>query len=125
MKDPEQKVSQWFKRKEIWCRCGCGKDDISPVLLDIIDRTRGCKGTPVIINSACRCQDHNKAVGGSPTSSHLTGLAVDIGCSSSRERYALLEILVPMREIKRIGIAKSFIHIDIDKTKTRNVIWVY
>jgi uncharacterized protein YcbK (DUF882 family) len=125
MKDPEQKVSQWFKRKEICCKCGCGKDNISQVLLNMLDRIRSCNGKPVILNSVCRCLDHNKKEGGKSSSAHLTGDAADIRCLTSRERYELLEIIVPMREIRRIGIAKSFIHIDIDKTKTRNVIWMY
>lgn len=125
MKDPEYKVSQWFKRKEVWCKCGCGEDNVSQVLLNILDRIRSCNGKPVVLNSMCRCPDHNKKEEGKPTSAHLTGTAADIRCSTSRQRYELLEIIIPMREIRRVGIAKSFIHIDVDKTKTQNVIWMY
>ena len=38
-----------------------------------------CKGDePIIINSGYRSPEVNKSVGGSPTSNHLTGCAVDI-----------------------------------------------
>lgn len=125
VKDPEHKLSQWFKRKEVCCRCGCGKDDVSCELLNILDSIRNCIGKPVILNSVCRCPNHNKKEGGKSTSAHLAGLAVDIKCTSSRMRYGLLKIVISMDEIKRIGIAKSFIHIDIDSTKPRNVVWMY
>ena len=57
-------------------------------------------------------------------SSHLKGLAVDISCKSSKDRFALVNLLLKVG-FKRIGIAGSFIHVDIDKTKSQNLIWGY
>lgn len=37
-------------------------------------------GEPIVINSGYRSKEVNKAVGGSPTSYHLRGCAVDIKC---------------------------------------------
>ncbi len=47
---------------------------------------------PIIINSAFRSEKVNKAVGGSPTSNHLTGCAVDIRVYGLEQllRYAVI-----------------------------------
>ena len=47
---------------------------------------------PIIINSGFRSPEVNKAVGGVPTSNHLTGCAVDIRCIGIEQalRYASL-----------------------------------
>jgi len=47
---------------------------------------------PIIINSGFRSPEVNKAVGGSPTSNHLTGCAVDIRVCGMEQllRYAVI-----------------------------------
>ena len=46
-----------------------------------------------------------------------------INCNSV-DRFNLCEVL---REIgfKRIGVGKTFIHVDIDKNKSQHVMWLY
>jgi hypothetical protein len=43
-----------------------------------LDHVRDRINTPVILNSAMRCEIHNKEVKGEPDSLHLKGLAVDV-----------------------------------------------
>ena len=52
----------------------------------------GEKDTPIIINSGYRSSELNKKVGGSPTSNHLTGCAVDIRVYGIEQamRYAVI-----------------------------------
>ena len=47
---------------------------------------------PIVINSGYRSPELNKKVGGSPTSNHLTGCAVDIRCIGIEQalRYAVI-----------------------------------
>ena len=47
---------------------------------------------PIVINSGFRSPQLNKKVGGSPTSNHLTGCAVDIRCAGVEQaiRYAAI-----------------------------------
>ena len=89
-----------------------------------LDYARGIAGVPFKINSAYRTKARNKLIGGRVGSSHLKGLAVDIGYYGSRERYLILSALMQMG-INRFGIAKNYIHCDVDKSKDPDVIWLY
>ena len=89
-----------------------------------LDTARGIAGIPFKINSGYRTAAHNTKVGGRVGSSHKKGLAADIGYYGSRERYLILNALMQVG-INRIGIAKTFIHCDVDKNKDEEVIWLY
>tara|TARA_R110001592_G_scaffold270403_1_gene536860 strand:- start:386 stop:745 length:360 start_codon:yes stop_codon:yes gene_type:complete len=97
---------------------------VSDELISMLDVARKKYGKSISINSGYRTPDHNAKVGGTPNSSHLKGLAADIKCVNSTDRFRLEGIL---REVgfKRIGIGETFIHIDIDKDKSQNVLWTY
>ena len=89
-----------------------------------LDTARGIAGIPFKINSGYRTEAHNTLVGGRVGSSHKKGLAVDIAYYGSRERYLILNALMHVG-ITRFGIAKTFIHCDVDKSKDPDVIWLY
>jgi uncharacterized protein YcbK (DUF882 family) len=67
-----------FDRAEYACTDGCGFDDISPRLADLVQEIRDELGIRVYIESGCRCPVRNRAVGGATESGHLTGEAADI-----------------------------------------------
>jgi zinc D-Ala-D-Ala carboxypeptidase len=117
------KKYRYFNEDEFTCKCGCNTNNISSKLIERLDNARHIAGVPFAINSGCRCQKHNKRVGGSPTSSHLNGTAVDIKVSSSKDKYKILTALM-LEGFDRIGIAKTFIHVDIDD-KPKQLIWSY
>lgn len=114
---------KYFTLSEFACKCGYGLLAVDPDLLPLIDLARTISGVTYKINSGCRCPAHNQAVGGSPTSSHLAGLALDIACSNDRQRGALLNGLINAG-FRRIGLARTFIHVDIDPAKPAAV-WLY
>ena len=89
-----------------------------------IDRAREVAQIPFVINSAWRSVEKNKEVGGKSNSSHLKGLAVDISVTNSRQRFIGLKALI-QAGFNRIGVAKTFIHVDDDKDKDPEVVWVY
>ena len=115
----------YFDESEFECKCGCGKNNMQYQTKLMLDVAR-FKSDPVkfIINSGSRCEDHNDKVGGSPTSSHLKGYAVDIKYTNTSERYAIIEGLI-YAGFKRIGIGQGFIHVDNDPNKTEGIIWLY
>lgn len=89
-----------------------------------LDRAREVAQIPFKINSAWRSAEKNQQVGGKPNSSHLKGLAVDISVTDSRSRFIVLKALIEVG-FHRVGIAKTFIHVDDDKNKDSEVAWVY
>ncbi len=115
-------LSKNFHSAEFACRCGCGGNTISQELVDMLQGIRDRLGR-IDITSGYRCKAHNKAVGGVKESAHTKGLAVDIACTVGADRYALLDTIF-VAGFYRIGIAKSFIHVDIDDSKPGSV-WVY
>ena len=57
-----------------------------------LEELRARARTPIVINSGYRSPQLNKKVGGSPTSNHLTGCAVDIRVAGIEQamRYAVI-----------------------------------
>lgn len=113
----------YFTEAELTCKCGCGKLLVSPELLKTLDLIRHRLGIPLIVHSASRCSTHNKAVGGSPTSSHLTGFAVDIRALSHATRLNIIAAAI-LLGIERIGVGNTYVHLDNDPTKPK-ALWPY
>ena len=103
---------------------------IHPRIPALCQIARNAIGRQLYITSGVRSPKTNERVGGSPTSSHLKGLACDISTNSigenisPRYRYLIVRSLIDAG-VKRIGIASNFIHFDIDEEKVQNVIWTY
>jgi hypothetical protein len=115
---------EFFKYSEFDCKCGCGENLMNALVMYKLDRARAMANVPFVINSGYRCKTHNKNVGGSPTSSHVKGLAVDIATEFGEDRYLILKALF-FYGFTRIGIAKGFIHADLDEDKTQGNVWLY
>ena len=112
-----------FNREEYACKCGCGKNDIKQELAVKVQLVRNILNKSIRINSGIRCSDHNTTINATPTSSHIGGWAADLGYTGSADRYELLNAV--MQVFDRVGIAKTFIHVDVDANKTAGVIWLY
>lgn len=82
----------------------------------------GLSGVRMKVNSGVRCEAHNKAIGGSPTSSHLLGLAADIRFNDTNEAFKLLKAGFQVG-FRRMGKYKTFIHFDVDEDKTQDRLW--
>ena len=116
---------KYFELSEFECPCELGSGEKMNIdFLHKLDKARHIAQTPFKITSGYRCKEHNLKVGGKVGSSHLKGLAADIGYNGSRERYLILNALIQVG-INRIGIAKTFIHCDVDNSKDKSVIWLY
>ena len=117
-----------FKKSEFDCKCGCEMP--SEVLVNItklanqLQYIRDNVAMPITINSAYRCEAHNKSVGGSVNSQHLLGKAADIvikGLDPVLDTYDYLDELILSGEILQggLGMYQSFTHYDIRKNKAR------
>jgi zinc D-Ala-D-Ala carboxypeptidase len=97
--------------------------------LQKLELAREISGIPFKINSGYRTKEHNDAIykrlGKEPIkSAHLVGKAADIAYTNSRERWLIITALQDAG-FNRLGIAKGFVHVDSDETKSPNVIWTY
>jgi uncharacterized protein YcbK (DUF882 family) len=109
--------------KDFKCPC-CGQDLTDPRLESRVRQIEEEVGEELTVTSGYRCKKHNEEVGGSPTSSHMKGLAVDLACGNSRLRYRVVGAAIRLG-VTRIGIGKNYIHLDIDRQKAPRVIWLY
>lgn len=112
-----------FKPQEFTCPC-CGRNEMSRQLLEMLQKARTIANIPFIINSAFRCESHNKKVSKFTNSPHLGGFAVDIKITNSQQRFIIIESLIKAG-FKRIGVGETFIHVDIDPSKTPVAMWGY
>ena len=117
-------VKAYFTMSEIDCRCGCGFRGVQSLFLHKMNELRHRSGFPIYPTSWCRCEKHNRKVGGSKTSSHLKGWACDILIVSELGKYRIFYFAGKIG-FRGIGIAKNFIHIDADPEKPAGRIWVY
>ena len=74
---------------------------------------------PIIINSGFRSEAVNKAVGGVPTSNHLTGCAVDIRCIGMEQALRYASILLDISDMSREDFDELLIE------QKRSVIWIH
>lgn len=111
--------SLFFSRDEFACKCGCGFDTIDAETLEVLEATRVHLGAAVTINSACRCWEHNKRVGGSDNSQHLIARACDIVVKgyTPHHVYAFLDGMY--KDKYGLGMYDTFTHIDTRSKKAR------
>jgi uncharacterized protein YcbK (DUF882 family) len=94
-------------------------------MIVMLESFRNAVKRPVIVTSAFRCPDHNRAIDGSENSMHLVGLAADVKVEgvSARELYRIAST-IPV--IKGLGVSDfdNYLHIDCRKSRER-VRWCY
>lgn len=99
--------------------------ELDTLLLSILDEVEECIGQELRINSAYRSQDYETRMRRNGSSAHCLGKAVDIACYSSGLRHQIIKIAL-QKGINRIGIYKTFVHLDVATAKdgkSTNVIW--
>lgn len=79
---------------------------------------------PFVMTCGFRSVEYDRARGRSGTSAHCKGLAADILCRNNEDRFHLVNLFI-QHGFKRIGIAKNFIHVDMDSSKISPRIWTY
>lgn len=113
--------SEHFSRQELACRCGCSSCKMRSDLLLLAEKIRVILGEiPIYVTSAYRCPKHNAKVGGSPTSRHMEGQAMDftvrdLNILDAYERIVRAWERGVLPELGGIGYykRKRFIHVDI------------
>ena len=113
-RDVPEKAWRWpnFSPAEIACR-GTGKLLINEPALDKLQALRNRLGKPLIVRSAYRSPEHNRAVGGATRSKHMDGAAFDIAMAN----HDPVAFELAAREVGFLGFGyyrrSGFIHIDL------------
>lgn len=94
------------------CKCGCETNIADPRLVTGVRTIFGMLGHSAPVNSGCRCEKHNKEVGGAAHSYHVKGLAVDLGITDPDEKEETA-VLARKLGFGGIGWAKWGIHLDL------------
>ena len=87
-------------------------------LVEILEKVRKHFGKPVTINSACRCENHNKSVGGGDKSQHKLGRAADI-VVKGKTPYQVAEFINQSYPECGMGVYDTFTHLDSRRYKAR------
>ena len=118
-------TAKYFSESEFRaCTPSCSLQDMNQEFMDKLDKARESAGIPFVLNSAFRSPAWEKAHGRTGTGAHPHRCAVDIRCHSYQNRFIIIVALLRVG-FRRIGIGKTYIHVDDDTTKTQDVIWDY
>lgn len=123
--------SPHFADHELACKCAKHAKErkyyVSPRLLMLAERVRDVLKTPMIVTSCCRCPEHNKEVGGSPTSKHIftatqPSRAMDFKAKGMTPSLAFDTIVREwacggLGELGGIGLYDTWLHIDTAKAE--------
>ena len=104
-----------FSRSEMACRCGCGRDEMDPEFMRMLQELRNEVG-PMPVTSAFRCDARNSRVSKVKNGPHTQAKASDILISGERAMI----LFEKARHIGFSGIGlsqkgpdqKRFIHVD-------------
>jgi uncharacterized protein YcbK (DUF882 family) len=121
---------RYFTLDEFACKC-CGKSQMDPAFLRLVDELRHRCGFPLPVTSGYRCAKHNQAVSTTgPNGPHTTGRAVDLGVSRHRA-YDVLRHALDMG-FTGIGVQQKgttrFLHLDNlvePQAAPRPTVWSY
>lgn len=118
-------TAKYFKESEFKaCVPSCSLQDMNQATMNKLDAARELAGIPFVLNSAYRSPAWEKKHGRSGTGAHPNRCGVDIRCNTSANRFKVVTSCLAVG-FKRIGIGKTYVHVDNDESKTQNLIWDY
>jgi len=118
-RDVPENLWRWpnFSPAEIACR-GTGQLKLHPTALDKLQALRDRLDKPLIIRSAYRSPEHNRAVGGARASKHMDGTAFDIAMSN----HDPVAFEAAAREVGFLGFGfyprSGFMHVDLGPARS-------
>jgi len=112
---------RYFKLSDFDCQ-ETGNNEMSEEFLEKLDELRHKCGFPFIITSGYRDKTHSIEARKAKAGTHARGIASDIRINNGNEAYDIIKHAQSMG-FNGIGVAKSFIHVDIRQGMP--VIWSY
>ena len=116
-------LSAHFDRCEFRCKCGCGREDINPELVNKLEQLYAYLArTPtgisaIIITSGIRCPSYSVKVGGYSSDAHTKSIAADIYVvKGDKKTIYAPEVVAAVAEhigFSGIGLMNGATHVDI------------
>lgn len=117
---------KYFTETELACS-HCGKCEMDPTFMEMMDLLREKMNFPFIVTSAYRCPQHPIEARKKAPGAHSSGRAIDIAVEGVRA-YKLLREALAMGFVG-IGVQQKgsgrFIHLDMDFDSDRPMVWSY
>ena len=121
----EMTTARYFRESEFRaCSPSCSMQSMQQHTINKLDAARELAGIPFVLNSAYRSPAWDRARGRSGRGAHTTGCAVDIRCNTSANRMKIVRACLAAG-FTRIGIGKTYVHVDDDPAQAQNVMWHY
>ena len=111
---------KYFKIEDFNCQ-ETGENDMSVDFIHALDQLREACKFPFIITSGYRSKDHSVEKRKAKAGTHAQGIAADIRVSGGAQRLAIVKHASAMG--MSVGVAKTFVHVDIRKTPA--MCWCY
>jgi len=115
-----------FAASEFKCR-HCGKVDMKPEFMSLLQQLRTTYNKPMIISSGYRCPDHPIEARKSKPGAHASGQAADVAVQGT-DAYEVLKIAFALG-FSGIGVQQKgggrFIHLDTLRSPPRPNVWSY
>ena len=126
-KDNRKEAVSYFKISEFDSKDGAEMPyDVKMNVIELIDNLNVLRQelkSPLYVNSGYRSPEHNKNIGGSLNSQHLTGKAADIRSNeyTPKQIKDKIEELIKVGKMKQGGLSayNTFVHYDIRGKKAR------
>jgi|TARA_B110000093_G_scaffold176334_1_gene211748 uncharacterized protein YcbK (DUF882 family) len=111
---------KYFSLDEFVCS-ETGEQDMCPEFLKALSHLRQICDFPFVITSGFRGKNHSSEKSKKTPGTHTKGIAADIKVSGGAQRLALVKHASAMG--MSVGVAKTFVHVDIRKTPA--MCWCY
>ncbi len=112
---------KYFRIEEFNCQ-ETGENEMSEEFIHKLDELRKACGFPFRITSGYRSPSHSIEARKATPGTHAQGIACDIYVSGGSQRHKIIKEAMRLG-FTGIGVAKTFIHVDIRKTTP--VAWQY
>ena len=118
-------TAKYFSEAEFRrCTPPCSLQDMDQQFIRQLDAARASAGIPFVLNSAYRSPAWELSKGRTGRGDHPQGKGVDIKCTTSANRMKIVRALLD-NGIRRIGIAKTYVHAGDGDDLPKDVIWDY
>ena len=119
--EEEWSTLKYFKKEEFNCQ-HTGNNEMKLEFLKKLEQLREACNFPFVITSGYRDKTHPIEAKKSTVGTHAQGIACDIAVNGGNQRYIIAKEAAKLG-FNGIGVAKSFMHVDIRESTP--VVWVY